>query len=456
MAAVKNMTTGSPGKLIFFFSLPLMLGNIFQQLYTVVDTMVVGQALGVNALAALGATDWLNWMSLGLIQGFTQGFSILMAQRFGAEDEEGLRKSVGNSLILSAVLAGALLVLMQLILNPMLNLLHVPDLIRPMAVQYLRLMFAGVPVVMAYNIFACILRSLGDSKTPLRAMIIAALTNVGLDLLFVVVLNFGIAGAAAATIIAQAVSAIYCIRKILQIPILHFQRSDFVLEGELVKRLWILGIPMAFQNLIISVGGMIVQSVVNGFGVVFMAGFAATNKLYGILEIAAISYGYAVVTYVGQNLGAGRMDRIKKGYRSSLIIAMFTSAVIAACMLLLGKHIVALFISGTPEQTVQAVALASRYLMIMSLGLPILYYLHITRSCIQGLGNTVLPMVSGLSEFAMRTLAAFLLPALFGHNGMLFAELMAWIGADVVLFFSYIYSIRRKSEQMEVVQRNAS
>lgn len=451
MTAVKSMTSGSPGKLIFFFSLPLMLGNIFQQLYTVVDTMVVGQALGVNALAALGATDWLNWMSLGLIQGFSQGFSILMAQRFGAEDEEGLRKSVGNALVLSGILAVILLVIMQSIMNPMLDLLHVPDTIRPMAVQYLRLMFAGVPVVMAYNIFACILRALGDGRTPLYAMMIAALTNVGLDVLFVIVLKFGIAGAAIATIIAQAVSAVYCICKILQIPILHFQKNDFVLEGALVRHLWVLGIPMAFQNLVIAVGGMIVQSVVNGFGVVFMAGFAATNKLYGILEIAAISYGYAVVTYVGQNLGAGRMDRIRKGYRSSLLIAVLTSAVIAACMLIFGKAIVSLFISGTAEQTTEAVKIACLYLNIMSLGLPILYYLHITRSCIQGLGNTVLPMASGLSEFAMRTLAAFLLPALFGHNGMLYAELMAWIGADVVLFFSYLYSIRRKSAQMNVV-----
>ncbi len=445
MAAVKNMTSGSPGKLIFLFSLPLMIGNVFQQLYTVVDTMVVGQALGVDALAALGATDWLGWMSLGLIQGFTQGFGILIAQKFGAEDRDGLRKTIGNSLVLSAILAAVLLMAMQILVNPVLEILNTPTEIRHMSVFYLRLVFCGIPVVMAFNIFACILRSLGDSRSPLMAMIIAALTNVGLDLLFVLVFHWGIGGAASATIFAQGISAVYCIRKILRIELIKLRKKDFCPERALVRRLWILGIPMAFQNMVIAVGGMIIQSVVNGVGVIFIAGFTATNKLYGLLEIAATSYGFAMVTYTGQNQGADRIDRIRTGLRSALGIAMVTSAMIMIVMLLFGRSILGLFISGTPEQTEAALEIAFRYLKIMSICLPILYLLHVVRSCIQGMGNTILPMMSGIAEFVMRTAAALLLPLLAGPDGIFFAEVLAWTGADVVLIISYFYVMKKRS-----------
>lgn len=445
MSNVKNMTSGSPGKLIFAFSLPLMAGNVFQQLYTIVDTMVVGQALGVNALAALGATDWLSWTSLGLIQGFTQGFGIQLAQRFGAGDHRGFRKSTGNSLLLSLILAVILLLAMQLAVLPVLNLLNTPAEIRSLSVRYLRFVFSGIPIVMAYNIFACILRALGDGRSPLAAMIIASLTNVGLDLLFVLVFGWGIAGAAAATILAQGISALYCIKSIRKIDLLKLQKNDFCPEKNLIRHLWTLGIPMAFQNMVISVGGMIVQSAVNGFGVIFIAGFTATNKLYGLLEIAATSYGFAVVTYTGQNMGAGQLGRIRSGLRCALGIAVITSIIIAAAMLLFGRAILGLFISGTPEETVSALEIAFRYLKIMSIFLPVLYFLHVVRSCIQGMGNTILPMLSGIAEFTMRTVAALLLPLLFGQSGIFAAEVLAWCGADIVLIISYCHMIRCSS-----------
>ena len=206
----KNMTTGKPGKLILSFALPLMLGNVFQQLYTDVDTMVVGKYLGVNALAALGAADWMNWMMLGIVQGFTQGFGILMAQKFGAGKEDQLKKVIGNSVFLSAVFAIFLVLLGQTIAVPVLKLLQTPETILGDTLLYLRIMFAGIPIVMAYNLLACILRSLGDGKTPLHAMIVASFTNIALDLLFVMVFHWGIAGAAIATLLAQLVSAFYC------------------------------------------------------------------------------------------------------------------------------------------------------------------------------------------------------------------------------------------------------
>lgn len=443
VSTVKNMTTGKPVSLILSFALPLMVGNVFQQFYTVVDTMVVGKALGVSALAALGAAEWMNWLMLGIIQGLTQGFAILMAQEFGAGNRENLRKAVGSSILLSALSAVVLLIGGQLLVLPMLKLLQTPPEIIDGTLLYLRLMYLGVPIVMSYNLLASILRSLGDGKTPLYAMIVAAFTNIGLDLLFVLVFHWGIAGAAVATLIAQVISSVYCFLHIRKIELLHLHKNHFKTDLQRWKKLFLLGTPMAFQNAIIAVGGMIVQSVVNTFGVIFIAGFTATNKLYGLLEVAATSYGYSMVTYTGQNLGAGKIDRIRKGLRSANVVAVITSLVIAAFMLLFGRFILGLFISGTPQETAQALDIGYFYLTIMSIFLPILYILHVTRSVIQGMGNTMLPMVSGIAEFIMRTLTSWLLPLAVGQNGIFFAEIMAWIGADIILISSYFITIRK-------------
>lgn len=444
----KNMTEGNPASLIFSFALPLMVGNVFQQLYTVVDTMAVGQVLGVGALAALGAADWLNWMMLGVIQGFTQGFSILMAQEFGAKQYERLQKVIGHSAALSVVSAFALLLAGELLARPALVLLHTPEAILGDSLLYLRIMYAGVPIVVAYNLLASVLRSLGDSKTPLQAMTAASLVNIVLDIWFVAGLGFGIAGAAAATLIAQACSGLYCFLRIRKLDAVSVRKEDLHLQPKLSFRLFALGAPMAFQNAIISVGGMIVQTVVNGFGVLFIAGFTATNKLYGVLEVAATSYGYAMVTYAGQNLGAGRTARIRQGMRAALGIALITSALIAAAMLLFGRQILGLFISGTPDEAAQTMEIAYFYLAVMSVCLPVLYVLHVVRSAIQGMGNTVLPMVSGVAEFLMRTLTAILLPQAVGEIGIFFAEAAAWLGADVILVSSYFVTMKRAERML--------
>lgn len=445
---VKNMTTGKPAKLLLGFSFSLMAGNVFQQLYTVVDTMVVGKVLGVSVLAAIGASDWLNWLMLGVIQGLTQGFGIRMAQEFGAGREDKLRECVGSAAVLSMLSAVLLSAAGQLAARPVLLLLKTPLEIIEFSLLYLRIMFAGVPIVMLYNLLACILRSLGDSRTPLNAMIVASLINIALDCLFVLVFHWGIAGAAAATLIAQAVSSGFCFFYIMRLTILKLKKEDFRLREELTGKLFLLGLPMAFQNGIIAVGGMIVQFVVNTYGVLFIAGFTATNKLYGLLEIAGTSYGYAMVTYVGQNLGAGRLDRIRSGMRAAMGIAMITSAVIAACMLVFGKGILGLFISGSPEVVEQTMQIAYFYLSVMSICLPILYVLHETRSALQGMGNTVLPMLSGVAEFVMRTLSVIVLPMMFGETGIFFAEIAAWLGADIVLVASYFVVTGKLEKRM--------
>lgn len=440
---VTSMTQGSPARLILFFALPLMFGNVFQQLYTVTDTAIVGRALGVEALAALGAVDWFNWLVLGVVQGITQGFSILIAQKFGSEDYEDMRKATGNSCMLAVICAVVLCVAAQSVIDPAIELLKAPKEIIPMASAYLRVMFCGIPVLMTYNMASAVLRALGDSKTPLHAMVLASLTNIGLDLLFVLVFGWGVEGAAVATILAQILSAVYCILAIRKIELLKLKHSDLKLETSLCRKLCVLAAPMAFQNGIIAVGGMIVQAVVNGFGVAFIAGFTATNKLYGVLEVAATSYGYAMVTYTGQNMGAGDGKRISRGVKAGLVIGMVTSLLITVVMLLFGRNILSCFISVEEAAGGEALEIAFRYLKIMSIFLPILYVLHIVRSSIQGMGNTVIPMVSGISEFVMRTGASFLLPVLFGENGILFAEVTAWIGADLILVPGYFHERRK-------------
>ena len=333
--------------------------------------------------------------------------------------------------------------------KPVLLILQTPEEILPSTVLYIRIMFMGIPIVMIYNLLACILRSMGDSKAPLHAMIIASLTNIVLDILFVFYFHWGIAGAAIATLIAQMISSVFCFLKIRRIEIVSLSRSDFSLERGLAAGLVRLGLPMAFQNGIIAIGGMIVQAVVNGFGVIFIAGFTATNKLYGLLEIAATSYGYAMVTYTGQNLGAGKLKRIRSGVKAALAVAIATSVVIAAVMIVTGKWILGCFISGTPEQVEQAMEIAYFYLVLMSVCLPVLYFLHVIRSAIQGMGNTFLPMLSGIAEFVMRTLTALLLPLFVGGVGIFYAEILAWTGADVVLAISHVTVIRKLQNRIQ-------
>ncbi len=444
-AKIKDMTTGKPLPLIVSFALPLMVGNIFQQLYTVVDTMVVGKALGVDALAALGATDWLYWMLLGMIQGVTQGFGILMAREFGAKQFESLRSVVGSSTTLSGLSALLFLILGQAVAEPVLMLLNTPAEIMGGSLLYLRIMFLGLPIVMAYNLLATILRSLGDGQTPLYAMIVAAISNIVLDLLFVLVLRWGIAGAAIATLIAQGISSVYCLLKIKKIEFLTLHKSHFSLKPAMAGRLLSLGSPMAAQNAIIAVGGMIITAVVNGYGVTFIGGFTAANKLYGVLEIAATSYGYAMITYVGQNLGAAEIDRIRTGMKWAIVVSLATSALISVVMLTFSHPIIGAFVSGTAEEVTAATAVGVTYLTIMSICLPILYILHVTRSAVQGMGNTVLPMISGIAEFIMRTGGVLLLPALMGENGIFIAEVSAWLGADLILVPSYIFILKRIS-----------
>lgn len=439
--AVKSMTEGKPMRLILLFALPLMLGNIFQQMYTVVDTAIVGQLLGVEALASVGASDWLSWFMYGVVGGVAQGFAIPMSHYFGAKNYQRLNRVVGISLVVSAVTAVVLLVGCQLSAVPVLGLLDTPAAAMQGATTYLRFIFGGIPIIMAYNLLAAVLRALGDSKTPLVAMVVASLVNIGLD--FVLVPFFGIAGAAGATVFSQLVAAVFCFVALKRVGGITISRETFGISWSEVGSLLGYGAPLALQNGIIAVGGMVVQKVVNREGMLFVAGFTATNKLYGLLEIAAISFGYAVTTYVGQNMGAKQVERIRKGMKASAVLAIVTSLCISAIMFCFGRTLLGLFLSGKPEQVLVSGEVAWRYLKIMSSCLVVLYLLYIYRSGLQGLGNAVIPMASGIVEFVMRVGAALLLPRFIGGDGIFYAEISAWSGAALLLVIAYYVCERR-------------
>jgi len=439
-----NMTRGKPLPLLFFFALPLMFGNIFQQLYTVVDTAIVGRGVGMDALAALGTVDWLNWMLLGLATGLTQGFSVRLSQKYGEGDLPALRRILGQSALLSAVIALLCVLLSQLGVPLFLNLLRVPDELRAMATLYIRILFGGFPAVLFFNFSSSMLRAIGDSRTPLVAMMAAAITNILLDALAVFVLGWGIAGAAAATVFAQCLSGTICALRIARTPVLRFEKKHLSFDAPLSSSLLRLGLPVAFKNVIISIGGILLQSIVNGFGMAFIAGYTATNKLYGLLEIAALSYGYAVTTYVGQNFGAGEYTRIRKGVKTAIFLCLATALAIALVMITFGRPITGLFLTADdPAVLAQAAGTAYRYLCVMAVSLPALYLLYVYQSALQGLGQTAIGLIVGTLELCLRVGFALISGALLWAEGLFVAEVSAWIGAAILLCIVYYRHIRR-------------
>lgn len=438
------MTKGSPFALLFGFAFSLMIGNVFQQLYTFVDTMIVGKYLGVTALAALGATEWLVFVMFGCVQGITQGFSISMAKRFGCHDAEGLKKDVGGSIFLCLVLGIMFTVVGMVLCKPILRLLHTPQEMMGMADIYLRTLYGGVCISFCYNMPAAFLRAAGDSRTPLAAVSLAAVCNIVLDYIFVVILQLGVFGAAFATLLSQLFSAAYCLWVIRAGGLISLCREDFTIQPGRLGRLLFLGLPMGLQNIITGLGGVAVQSVINGFGTIFVAGFTAANKLYGLLETAAVSYGYAVVSYTGQNAGAGDYQRVKKGFGAACVLGILTSGVMSFVMLTFGRPILGCFLSGEEKVFAQTLEIGGAFLKILAVFFWLLYLLYIVRACVQGMGNTLLPMCSSFLQLTMRVGCAFFLTKKIGQAGVFWGEVCAWLLADVFLCFCLLWVYRRQ------------
>lgn len=438
---MKDMTQGNELKLVFLFSLPLMLGNIFQQLYIVCDTVIVSRHLGVNALAAIGCADWLNWMGLSIVTGFAQGFSIPISHAFGRRQKEEVKEAMARMFVCCFVSVILLIGILWILIKPILVALNTPLHVLPMSLAYTKVITLGLLVTMFYNTFASILRALGDSKTPLYAMIIASFTNVFLDILFVMVFEWGITGAAQATVIAQGIAGIFCLYHVARLKewIPHTWCKELSLYQEPIR----LGLPLALQNALISVGGMVLTWSVNQFGTYFLAGFTAMNKLYGLLEISAVSYGYAMITYTGQNYGAKKYDRIASGVKKVGVLSLLTSLLLMGLLYLFGPLLISFFVDVNSQGAKETMDYGLIFLRWITFGMPLLYALHLYRSTIQGLSDALIPMISGLFELFMRIGGAFLLPIFFGKEGLYAVEVLAWIGAVIILMPTYYYKEKK-------------
>lgn len=443
---VRDMTSGSPMKLIVGFAVPIFLGNLFQQLYSVVDAMVLGRAAGADALAAAGSTQALSFLVLGFITGLTHGYAILIAQRFGAGDYAGVRRTAANAGYLAAVSSLIITAASLLGARALLEVMHTPEDIFRDALLYIQVIFIGTAASVAYNMFSGILRALGDSVSPLVILVVSSIVNVGLDVLFVVVFRWGVAGAAWATVLAQALSSAMCFAVLRRLELMRFQREDWRGDRDVIRALLRLGVPVGIMNSITAMGIMLLQSVVNGLGSVTVAAYTAGSKLMNLALQPGDILGIAVGTYVGQNLGAGRLDRIRAGVRQSVLLSLAINIVMGLVLALFGRELTAVFVSGTEEAVIEA---AYPYFVITGAGVWIVGLLFLYRFALQSLGDTFIPMVSGGVELGMRVGAVLVLDRCFdmGFYAVCWAEVAAWLGAGVLLAVGYYARMARLSRQ---------
>lgn len=449
---VKDMTGGTPWKLILSFSIPLLIGNIFQQLYSMVDTIIVGRFLGVQALAAVGSTGSLSFLVLGFVMGITSGFSVLVAQRFGAGDEKGLRHYVAMSVYLGVLISVIVTALTIVFTRPVLRLMNTPEDIFEDAAIYIIVIFVGILPSMFYNLLAGILRALGDSKTPLYFLIISSILNIVLDLFFIVTLHSGVAGAAYATIISQAVSAILCLIYIIKkFPILRFQKEELGYSHQSAFQLMKVGIPMALQFSITAIGTMILQGAINGFGSTVVGAYTAACKAEQLATQPMVTFGATMASYTGQNLGAGRMDRIRKGVKSCVVISCLFCILGSLIVVFGGGFLVSLFITGDQPEVM---AYAREYLNTIAVFFIPLGLIFIYRNTLQGMGDGFMPMMAGVAELVMRAFVAFYLAGKLGYLGICLAGPIAWIGADIPLMVTYylrMHKIKKLEKEKGVV-----
>ncbi len=413
-----------------------------------VDTAIVGQFVGVGALAAVGATGGVIFLVQGFVNGLTHGFSVIVSQRYGANDELGIKKATATSIYLSAIATVVLTVICVLLAKPVLQLMNTPVDILEDATSYVTIFFGGLVSIIVYNLLASLLRAFGDSKTPLYFLILASITNIILDLVLIINFKMGVAGAAIATVVSQGLSGLLCyFYMIKKFDILTLKKEHFKYDPMLVKELMYVSLPMALQYAITAIGVMILQVAVNSFGSTTVAAFTAATKVEQLVVQPGIAIGMTMATYAAQNLGARRIDRVRQGVRQSTWITSLTNALSSVIVIFLGSYIVQLFI---PAENVEALPISMEYLKITAIFYPVLGLLFLYRFALQGLGNTVVPMFAGVMELIMRTIVAFTLPGLLGYQGVCLASPLAWIGATVWLIWSYFRIIPKLQSEHPV------
>ncbi len=442
---IKDLTKGEPLKLILMFSVPLLIGNIFQQLYNIADLVIVGRLLGVESFAAVGAVAPLFFLIMFVIVGFTNGFAVVTGQRYGAKNYDGVKDSAVVSTILSTIVTLIFSVVCTIFMNPILHWLNVPQNIYHDAYWYIEIVVIGLITATFYNLLAGIIRALGDSKTPLYFLILASVANILLALLFIEVFHMGVPGSAVAVNLSQLISVLLCLVFVkYKFPILHLKKSDWHVKFDkkfydsVYEHLRI-GFPMAVQFSIIGFGIIIIQSVCNSFGANVIAALTAALRIEQIATLPMMSFGVALASYVAQNFGAKKFKRIRLGVIKTSTINIVLSILMAFVMRIWGTDIIGAFIGTASEEIID---IAHNYLLISTIFYFFLGQIFIYRNALQGMGETMFPLFACIAEFVMRSFAAVYLAIKFGYVGVFYSGPIAWVSASTVVFVGYMASIR--------------
>lgn len=441
----RNLTEGSPAKHIIGFAIPMFLGLLFQQFYSMVDTMIVGKFLGLKPLAGVGSTGSLNFMVIGFCIGICNGFAIPVAQKFGAKDETALRRFVANAAWLCMGFSLIMTVVSAVLCGDILHFLRTPENVFQYAYRYMLIIFLGIPCTFLYNYLAALIRSLGDSRTPVVFLAISSILNIALDLAFIILFHWGVVGAALATVLAQGISGMSCLWYVSRtFPILHGSRSGWKLQPKYMIRLCTIGIPMGLQYSITAIGTLVIQAAVNGFGATVMAGVTAAGRLGNFLSCPIEALGQTMAPYVGQNVGACRLDRVGKGLKAASLMGFLVSAVLFVIVVLFGRGMSVLFLDAGE---VEAMGYAYQYMTVTAAGYCLLTLVNTVRFTIQGMGFSGIAILAGVFEMAARTLAGTLLVSVSGYFGICMANTLAWIFADAFLIPAFFLCRRKLSQK---------
>lgn len=439
MTKDKDLTVGNPLKLIILFSASMVLGNVFQQLYTVVDSIIIGKKIGPLGLAAIGGTDWLIFMVNGFLIGLIQGFSVLLGNRFGEKNEKAYEYYYKKAQLICVLISVVFVVVLLFCSKTLLTLIGTKAEAFSYAQTYVDIIFLGTPFLVFYQFFAATLRSRGNSHIPLLAMTISSICNIALDILFIWIFHLGIAGAALGTILSECLVMLICGYHVHKVRKAYKEKDvcgDYRKDG-IYRELISVGLPMALQSVITAIGGLIVISNVNHYDIEFLTGYTIAGKIYALLEIAASSYGMAVVAYVSQNYGAQRTDRIHSGVKASVLLGIGTALICSAIMFFFGNSLMRLFVEvDTISRDI--LKYGQEYLFVLAIFYPLLYVLYIMRAALQGMGNTVIPMISSAGQLVMRVFCALVLTKIIGYSGIYYGEIGAWILADLILIGTYM------------------
>ncbi len=451
--AERDLTQGKPLKEIVIFTIPLLFGNVFQQLYSFFDTLIVGRTLGLKALAGVGATGPMIFFIIGFLFAYTQGLTIITAQRFGAKDYEGVRKSFTTSIILCIITTLLFTAITVPLVRPVLTVMHTPADIFNQAYIYMFISYLGLGTILFYNLLSNVIRALGDSKTPLYFLIIASVLNIILDLYFILSLHWGVGGAAIATVLSQGVSAILCAFYMFKkFPILKLKKSDWKFDKSFAMEHLKIGFPMGIQMSVLTIGIIAVQFALNTLGSTAIAAFTTAVRIDQLFSQSLITLGATAATFTAQNFGAGKLKRIKEGSKASMLLVLIMSAIAAILICGLGETLVGLFLDKPDEQVV---SLAMQYLHIIVIFYFFLGTLILYRNVLQGMGKVKAPLISGLAELVARTAAAFILCAYMGYLGVCLATPLAWIFAAIVLFAGYRMALRKAVKSIRKIRHTA-